>query len=120
MLMATIANLNNETHVLDMRWGKIQWLCGKEIDPDCAMTFGMVYINAGTSNDRHYHPNCEEYIFILSGECDHTLGDEVHHLKPGMMLRIPTNVWHNATVTSWEPCRMIVAYSAADRQTVGE
>lgn len=118
--MATITSLSDEKHVLDMDWGKIQWLCGQEIDPDCEMTFGMVYIHAGVENTRHYHPNCEEYIFVLSGECDHTLGDESYHLKPGMMLRIPRGIPHNAKVTTWEPCRMLIMYSAPDRQTIGE
>ncbi|HZG87873.1 cupin domain-containing protein [Paenibacillus sp.] len=120
--MATVTDLKepNSGRVLDMDWGKIQWLCGQEIDPECEMTFGMVYINAGTENPRHIHPNCEEVIFVLSGECDHTLGDETIHLEPGMMLRIPRGVAHNAKVTSWEPCRMIIAYSAPDRKTIGE
>ncbi|WP_337101111.1 cupin domain-containing protein [Paenibacillus sp. YIM B09110] len=120
--MATITNLSKpeEGRVADMGWGKIQWLCGKEIDPDAEMTFGMVYIEAGKENNRHIHPNCEEIIFVLSGECDHTLGDDVYHLEPGMMLRIPRGVPHNARVTSWEPCRMIITYSSADRQTIGE
>lgn len=120
--MATITNLSkqDEGRVADMGWGKIQWLCGKEIDPDAEMTFGMVYIEAGKENNRHIHPNCEEIIFVLSGECDHSLGDDVFHLEPGMMLRIPRGVPHNAKVTSWEPCRMIIAYSSADRQTIGE
>lgn len=118
--MATITNLNDEKYILNMDWGKIQWLCDQNIDPDAEMTFGMVYIDAGDSNPRHIHPNCEELIFIISGECDHLLGEETHHLKPGMMLRIPANVPHQATTTSWEPCRMIVAYSSPDRQTIGE
>ncbi|XEC96201.1 cupin domain-containing protein [Paenibacillus tarimensis] len=118
--MATITDLNEQKYVLEMDWGKIQWLCGQEIDPESEMTFGMVFINAGEENNRHYHPNCEELIFVLSGECDHTLGDEIHHLKSGMMLRIPRNVWHNARVTSWEPCRMLIIYSAPDRKTIGE
>ncbi|MDR6549104.1 cupin domain-containing protein [Paenibacillus qinlingensis] len=117
--MATITSLTDEKHVLDLDWGKIQWLCGQEIDPECEMTFGMVYIHAGAENNKHYHPNCEEFIFVLSGECDHTLGDESFHLKPGMMLRIPRGVWHNAKATSWEPCRMMIMYSAPDRQTRG-
>ena len=120
--MATIKDLRkqDEGRILPMDWGKIQWLCGKEIDPEAEMTFGMVYIDAGKANTRHIHPNCEEIIFVLSGECDHSLGDEVLHLEPGMMLRIPRGVPHHAKVTSWEPCRMIIAYSAPDRQTIGE
>ncbi|MBO7743002.1 cupin domain-containing protein [Paenibacillus sp. MWE-103] len=118
--MATITDLRNQERLLDMGWGKIQWLCDRAIDAEAEMTFGMVYIDAGRENDRHRHPNCEELIFVLSGECDHSLGDELYHLEPGMMLRIPRNVPHNAKVTGWEPCRMIIAYSSADRQTVGE
>lgn len=118
--MATIGDLRKEEHVLNLDWGKIQWLCSQEIDPECEMTFGMAFIHAGKANPRHYHPNCEEYIFILSGECEHTLGDESFRLEPGMMLRIPRGVPHNATVTGWEPCRMLIMYSAPDRQTIGE
>ncbi|TVY07924.1 cupin domain-containing protein [Paenibacillus cremeus] len=120
--MATISDLRQQdpSRLIEENWGRIQWLCGKEIDPEAEMTFGMVYINAGVSNPRHVHPNCEEFIFVLSGECDHTLGDESFHLEPGMMLRIPRGVPHNAKTTSWEPCRMIIAYSSADRQTIGE
>lgn len=118
--MATISDLTQEKHLLEMDWGKIQWLCGQDIDPDAEMTFGMVYIEAGKSNPKHYHPNCEELIFVLSGECDHSLGEEVFHLKPGMMLRIPRDTWHDAKVTSWEPCRMLIMYSAPDRETIGE
>jgi quercetin dioxygenase-like cupin family protein len=102
------SDLNDEKHVLDMGWGKISWLYGK------------VYIKAGEANDRHIHPNCEEIIFVVSGECDHSLGDEIFHLKPGMALRIPEGVPHHAIVTSWEPCKMIIAYSSVDRQTIGE
>lgn len=118
--MVKPTDLNEENYVLNMEWGKIAWLYGEEIDPDGKMTFGMVYINAGEANGRHVHPNCEEIIFVLSGECDHSLGDEMFHLKPGMALRIPQGVPHHAKVTSWEPCRMIIAYSAVDRQTIGE
>lgn len=118
--MATISKLEEAKHVLELEWGKIQWLCGQEIDPDCEMTFGMVFINADTENPRHYHPNCEELIFVLSGECEHSLGDESYHLTPGSMLRIPRGVPHNAKVTGWEPCRMLIMYSAPDRQTIGE
>ncbi|MGP4041081.1 cupin domain-containing protein [Gracilibacillus sp. D59] len=117
-MKTTITSLQEEKHILDMDWGKIQWLCDQTIDPDAEMTFGMVYVKAGESNTKHFHPNCEELIFVLSGECDHSLGDEMHHLKPGMMLRIPANVVHQATTTTWEPCRMIIVYSSSDRQTI--
>lgn len=118
--MVTITSLNDQKHIVDEDWGKIQWLCNQGMDQGAEMTFGMVYIQPGESNPRHKHPNCEEIIFVLSGSCDHSLDDEMYHLKPGMMLRIPRNVSHQATTTSWEPCRMIIAYSSPDRKTIVE
>lgn len=101
-------------------WGAITWLCNGKIDPDAQMTFGVVHIEVGQANPRHYHPNCEEYIFVLSGECDHSLGDEVFHLLAGNLLRIPQGVRHHAVNTGAERVRMVIAYSSADRLTVGE
>ncbi len=103
---------------LTFPWGSIQWLCNQEIDPEAAQTFGLVFINPGQNNPLHLHPNCEELIYVLSGQCDHTLGDEVIPLTTGSMLRIPTGVPHKAVNTGWEPVRMVIVYSSADRQTV--
>ena len=117
MSEATITNVN-EGEGLEFPWGAIKWLCNDQIDPDAELTFGVVYVNAGQGNPLHYHPNCEELIYVLSGECDHQLGDEVHRLEAGMMLRIPQGVKHNAVNTGWQPVTMIICYSTGDRQTV--
>ena len=77
---------------LEFDWGAIRWLCSSAIDADAEMTFGMVFINPGEANPRHMHPNCEEIIYLLSGRCEHQLGDEWHALEAGMMLRIPRGV----------------------------
>ena len=98
-------------------WGAIKWLCNDQIDPEAEMTFGTVYINAGQSNPLHYHPNCEELIYIISGECDHTLDGKVYPMKPGMMMRIPQDAKHKAANTGWAPVMMVICYSSADRQT---
>ncbi len=114
----TEAGPRAERPTLSFDWGAIQWLCNREIDPEAAQTFGLVFIHAGQKNPLHYHPNCEELIYVLSGECDHRLGDAVHPLKTGDLLRIPAGVVHNARNSGWEPVRMVIVYSAADRETV--
>jgi quercetin dioxygenase-like cupin family protein len=103
---------------LSFDWGAIKWLCNQEIDPEAQQTFGLVFISPGQQNPPHYHPNCEELIYVLSGECDHRLDDAVLHLTPGSLLRIPANAVHCAVNTGWDPVRMVIVYSAADRQTV--
>ena len=104
--------------VLSFDWGAIQWLCNREIDPDAQQTFGLVFINPGQQNPPHYHPNCEELIYVLSGECDHRLGEATIHLEPGSLLRIPAHTVHCAVNTGWEPVRMVIVYNSADRETV--
>jgi len=103
---------------LDFAWGSIKWLCNSQIDSQSQMTFGIVHINPGESNPIHYHPNCEELIYVISGQCEHSLSSEVHQLKAGMMLRIPQGVKHNAINNGLEPVSMVICYSSADRQTV--
>ena len=117
MKSATLTDVN-EGESLQFPWGAIKWLCNDQIDAEAEMTFGMVYINAGEENPLHYHSNCEELLYLLSGECDHRLADDVFPMKAGMMIRIPRGVKHNAINTGWQPVTMVVCYSAADRQTV--
>ena len=117
MKSATLTDVN-EGESLQFPWGAIKWLCNDEIDSEAEMTFGLVFLNVGESNPLHFHPNCEELLYILSGECDHRLGDDTFPMKAGMMIRIPQGVKHNAVNTGWQPVTMIVCYSAADRQTV--
>ena len=102
----------------DFPWGRIRWLCNQEIDSNAEMTFGVVYINPDDANPLHYHPNCEEIIFLLSGRCEHRLGDEWFTLETGSMLRIPRGVAHCARNAGWDPVTMVIAYSSPDRQTV--
>jgi quercetin dioxygenase-like cupin family protein len=116
-MKATITR-DGEGATLRFPWGAIQWLCNAEIDPEAQQTLGLVYILPGEKNPLHHHPNCEELLFVLSGRCDHSLGGEVHHLAAGAMIRIPAGVPHDARNTGWEPVRMLICYSSADRQTV--
>jgi quercetin dioxygenase-like cupin family protein len=99
-------------------WGRLSWLCTGERIPDARQTFGVAEILPGCKNPRHYHPNCDEVLYLLEGEIDHTLGDEVHRLTAGAMLHIPANVRHDARNVGAVPARMVIAYDAPDRQAV--
>lgn len=99
-------------------WGAIKWLCNKELAPQAQQTFGLVHILPGQQNPLHYHPNCEEILYVLSGEGEHSYDGSWVHLKPGMMICIPAGVRHNLVNRSWEPLTCIISFSSAERQTV--
>ncbi|MGH2560961.1 MAG: cupin domain-containing protein [Thermomicrobiales bacterium] len=99
-------------------WGSIQWLCSGERLPDAETTFGYVEIQPGQKNPKHLHPNSDEVLYLIAGELTHSLGDEVHHLTPGMAIHIPRGVEHDAINTTDLVARMVVSYPTPDRQVV--
>jgi mannose-6-phosphate isomerase-like protein (cupin superfamily) len=99
-------------------WGWIRWLMNSKLDAGSAQTFGIVEIRAGRKNSLHMHPNCEELLYVLSGSCEHRVGDKKAVLKPGDLVRIPARTPHQATVHGKEPLRAVISYSSGDRQVV--
>ncbi|MFQ6131924.1 MAG: cupin domain-containing protein [Armatimonadota bacterium] len=102
--------------VLEFAWGRIVWLCNSQIAPEAEMTFGVVTIEAGQTNPVHSHPNCEELLYVISGQCRHSLDDEWVDLGPGDLIRCPAHARHNAINTGSEPVKCVIAYSSPDRQ----
>lgn len=98
-------------------WGELAWLVGAEHMPGAEQTFGVVTIPSGNRNPLHRHPNCEELLYVLSGECDHKLGDEMFHLTPGTVIRIPRGIPHWARCTTDEPLVAVISFSSAERLT---
>jgi mannose-6-phosphate isomerase-like protein (cupin superfamily) len=99
-------------------WGIIQWLVSARRLADSQMTFGYVEIKPGMKNIRHYHPNCDEVLFLLEGELDHSLGEARFPLRAGMAIHIPMGTHHDAVNRGDVAARMVVAYSSGDRRTV--
>lgn len=112
-----IATVNRE-NASEFGWGRIQWMISGGLIPNANITFGYVEIEPGRKNPRHYHPNSDEVLFLLEGELDHSIGDELFHLTPGMALFIPQNAEHDARSTGEQTARMVVAYPTGDRQAV--
>ncbi len=107
----------DDSEVVAQEWGELRWLVGERQMPGAEQTLGVVTINPGERNPLHRHPNCEELLYVLSGECAHKLGDELFSLSAGAVIRIPRGVPHWARCTSDDPLVAVIAFSAADRQT---
>lgn len=103
---------------IKMEWGEIVWLIGREQMRGCEQTFGVVTIEPGKRNPLHSHPNCEELLYVVSGECEHRIGSETHTLKAGEVICIPRGVRHWARATSKEPLVAVISFSSPDRQFV--
>ena len=103
---------------LEFDWGTLKWLCSGALLPDAAQTVGIAEILPGKVNGVHYHPNCEEVLYVLTGKGRHSFDDRAVDLKPGMTIRIPTGVKHNLSNTGSEKLVVLISFSTGDRETV--
>lgn len=107
-----------EAETIEFAWGRLHWLMTGRRLPDVQQTFGLAEIGPGQKNPRHYHPNCDELLYLLEGELEHTLGESLYHLTSGALLHIPQGVTHDAHNPGRGTARMVIVYSSPDRQTV--
>ncbi len=102
-------------------WGSITWLHNGAFSGAEELTVGEVIIKSGKSNPMHTHSNCEEVLYLLEGNLEHSCGDEgTYELVPGDSICIGRDIPHNAVCTSDVDARMVVTYSSPDREMKGE
>lgn len=101
-----------------LEWGEIVWFCNGKLSPGSEQTMGMCTIYPGQRNPRHYHPNCEEVLHVVSGQGKHSYNDDWVDLRAGSTIRVPANVRHQLVAEGTEPLKCMIAFSSGDRQTV--
>lgn len=99
-------------------WGTLQWLCHGRLFHGAEQTVGLCHIQPGCRNPRHYHPNCEEVLYMISGVGQHSFEDDVIELRAGMTIRIPLGVTHNMSNTGTEPIVCLISFNSGKRETV--
>jgi quercetin dioxygenase-like cupin family protein len=110
-----------KTHRQEFDWGNLTWFANRAIGNSDDMTVGRCILKPGHTNGRHYHPNCSETLVVIQGRIKHTItGDRETELDEGDTVVIPPNVRHCATNVGQIDAILFIAFSSADRQTVGE
>lgn len=111
----------SRTETIPFDWGSLTWFASRPLGNSEDMTIGRCILKPGQSNPRHYHPNCSEVLVVMKGRIRHTdaTGAETE-MKEGDVVNIPANIWHRATNTGNEDAELFIAFSSADRETVGE
>jgi len=85
------------------------------------MTVGRCVLRPHSANPRHFHPNCSEILVVMKGVIRHTAAHGVESImKEGDVVTIPPNIWHRATNVGHEEAVLFIAFSSADRSTIGE
>jgi quercetin dioxygenase-like cupin family protein/type 1 glutamine amidotransferase len=108
-----------EDRVIAYPWGELRWLTSAEMGNSRTMTTGVVRLKPGQSNPRHFHPNCDEVLHVISGRILHTMNDVSAEMGAGDTVSIPQGVLHNATNVGTEDAVLAISFSSAYREAVG-
>jgi quercetin dioxygenase-like cupin family protein len=99
--------------------GEIHWLTSRKTNGARELTFGHTVIEVGQRNPLHRHPNCEEVLYVLSGEIEHYIeGTPKERMGPGDTILVPRNLIHQAVNVGASSAQLLVAFSSAERETV--
>jgi quercetin dioxygenase-like cupin family protein len=99
-------------------FGSVEWASREGSPAGAETTIGLAVFDAGKSNVEHVHPNCEEVVYVLDGEVEHTLGDQSTVLRAGDLIVVPRNVPHRLINRSATAARTYIVFSSPDRQFV--
>lgn len=111
---------STDHEVEETSWGRLVWMVAGRLGNSTTMTVGKCYIDPGQANPRHHHPNCDEVLHVLQGSIEHSAGDEVVAMEEGDTISIPSGVVHNARNVGDDQVVLMVSFSSAERQVVGE
>lgn len=99
-------------------FGSVHWAVHEGDPPGAESTVGLATFGPGKSNVQHTHPNCEEIVYVLEGEVEHTLGDSSTVLRAGDLIVVPRDVPHRLINRGTAPVRAFIVFSSPDRQFV--
>ena len=116
MTIEQLVTTGDEQETLDFDWGRIVWADSRELIGEDTLTVGKVTIEAGKQNSEHYHPNCDEALYMLSGELTHTLGDEETVLEEGDLIHIPQGEPHQGINEGDEDAVAVICYDTGSRE----
>lgn len=102
-----------EVKVERMPWGPYEWLSRSDIVDTEQLLMARVRLVKGQGHDFHRHPGMEEAIYILEGQAEQWIGDEMKILGPGEVAHIPRNVVHATFHHSTGPLRFLMVLGPA-------
>jgi quercetin dioxygenase-like cupin family protein/type 1 glutamine amidotransferase len=109
----------DDNKVTEMPWGQLRWFTSAEMKNSRVMTTGMAIIKPGKSNPRHFHPNCDEILHVISGKISHTMNEVTVEMEAGDTVSIPQGVLHNATNIGDTDAVLGISFNSAYREAVG-
>lgn len=112
---------SGEVDLVDFEWGCLHWYAGAPQSNSDHVTVGKCVLFPGQANPKHYHPNCEEVLHVLSGRIEHFVeGEGWLPMKTGDTITVKQDVWHQARNVGDDEAHLLICFSSPERKTIGE
>jgi len=97
-------------HGKSYEWSKDHVLVKTSVDlTDGRLTLVEDTLKPGFALARHHHKKMTEIFYVLDGGVEFVFDDERINAKPGTVINVPSNVWHE--VKSPQGARLITIFS---------
>jgi mannose-6-phosphate isomerase-like protein (cupin superfamily) len=96
-------------------WGVLEWLAGAEVGNSEELSIARMWLMPDHETDAHLHNNCEESVYVLTGELE-CLADGVSlALLQGEHSVVPRGSVHTLRNVGAETAELLLSYSSAER-----
>lgn len=97
-----------KTAELILTEGKVKGFHGKNlIDLDNG-GLKMVKVDAFASYPTHLHPEKTEFVYVLEGNPEISIGDKVYQSEPGDFITLPKSIEHSIANRTEKECKLLV------------
>jgi mannose-6-phosphate isomerase-like protein (cupin superfamily) len=100
----------------EFAWGAIEWLAGAEVGNSAELALARLRVEPGKAGDTHVHRNCEESIYVVTGEVECAIGDRHVRMSPGACAVVPRGVAHTIRCVGATPAELLLGYSSSARE----
>jgi quercetin dioxygenase-like cupin family protein len=91
------AGLREDEGWIDMR---VQFLIDEARAGSKELVVGRTVLSPGARHDRHRHPNCDEFLIVISGEGEIYTDEGREPARAGDVVFTPAGHWHGFDNTS--------------------
>ena len=92
---------------------QVQFLIDERTAGSSRLVVGRTVLPPGARHDRHRHPNCNEFLVVMSGRGEVYTDEGTEPSQAGDVIFTPAGHWHGFNNTSHEDVLLIWGWEGA-------
>lgn len=100
----------------DFPWCHVEWMCNPALTDARQLLLVRATFPPGEQHNFHLHPNREEIIYVLEGEAEQWVGEEMKRLTAGSMAMIPAGIPHATRNSGEVPLKFLAILSPTEAE----